>query len=267
MSHIRLDHTDCVRCGRCSLTCPIGIFAMKGDPASPEIVEGRETACVRCYHCVATCPVAAISVDDITASMCPDMTTDQVPRFSQIAYLIRARRSIRSYDSKAGITRQQIEQLLDVVRWAPTARNTGQIKWVVVLGHDKVAQLSDFVIDSLNGTEWGTALTSARTTGIDPVLRGAAAVVCAYTESDNGWSMIDSTIAATSLDLAANALGISTCWAGILVRAAQSQVAVGEWLGLHDPQKVYAALMLGYPGRESFSRIPYRNEQPTQWVE
>lgn len=266
MSLIRFDQTDCVRCGRCVVTCPMSILTMEGGNY-PVVNPDRAAMCVRCYHCVAACPVSAISVGAINTAACPDLTADEIPRFSQVAHLVRSRRSIRCYDQEKGVTRQQIEQILDVARWAPTARNTGQVKWCVVLGHDKVGELTERVIDALRETEWGPALVAARDRGSDPVLRGASAVVCAYADSDNGWSVVDATIATTTLDLVASALELGTCWAGILMRAAANDPSIGEWLGLRAPQQLLAAMMVGYIGRESFRRIPYRNEQETHWIE
>lgn len=268
MSQVKIDTTDCVRCGKCTRTCPMGIIRQTSSNAYPEVIAERQAGCIQCIHCVAVCPVSAITVAGIAARSCQQMGYENVPRFAQLTYLLQSRRSIRSYSPNVFVTREQVEELLDIVRWSPTARNTGQIKWRIILGREKVLELSHLIIDSLSDTPWGEHLAAARTHGADPVLRGCSAVACAYTDNEeNDWGTVDATIAVTLLDLAACGMRLGSCWAGILMRAAQMKSQVSEWLGIHAPQKLQAALMLGHIDHEWFRRIPYRKEQVIDWIE
>ncbi|MGL6226437.1 MAG: nitroreductase family protein [Thermoguttaceae bacterium] len=266
MPKIIVDKSSCVPCGLCVLTCPNGLFVRPTEDSTPELLLGAEELCIKCAHCVAACPVGAIQIDDITQTQCHSIPRTSLPRFEHVATLVRTRRSIRHFREKL-LTRAEIEQLLDVVRWAPSARNRLPLKWIVVHGPDKVHELGQVMVDWMQDKEPFQRQVAAWNEGKDLILRSAPVLIVAYSDEKDDWGDVDGAIAVQSLDYCAVAKRYATCWAGYFIRAAQNDPKTQDWLGLKKGEKVRGALMIGYPGEETYNRIPHRKEATTSWIE
>jgi len=209
-----------------------------------------------------------LTVGSVGREDCLEYDKNVAIRFEHIAHLIRKRRSIRRYSDKP-VTDQMIEQLLDVVRWAPTAKNGLPVKWVIVNSIAKVRELASLVMDWIKEQPKTERMVENWDNGGDPIFRGAPCVIGAYTDDTASlWSSIDTAIAVESLDLCATAMRLGACWAGIFVRAAQSshKSVFNKWLGLSETETIHGGLMLGHVGEESYLRIPYRPEAQKIWV-
>ena len=75
----------------------------------------------------------------------------------------------------------------------------------------------------------------------------------------------DCSIATATLELAASAMGLGACWAGIFMMAANNYIPLIEYLHIPEDHKVYAALMMGHP-KLKYHRIPSRNESKVSWI-
>jgi len=248
--------------------CPNRIIQRRTNNDYPACVEGGAEICIDCHHCVAACPGGALSVGGIGRNDCLEFDKGIAIRFDQIAHLVRTRRSIRHYSDKP-LEDQMIEQLLDVARWAPSAKNGLPIKWVIVNNAAKVGELAGLVMECMKKHPGTERWVEAWKQGLDPVFRGAPCVIGAYTDDLTAqWSPIDSAIAVGTLDLCATARRLGTCWAGIFVRAAQSadKPAINKWLGLKETETIHGGLMLGHIGEEMYQRIPHRPEAPKIWI-
>jgi nitroreductase/NAD-dependent dihydropyrimidine dehydrogenase PreA subunit len=268
MRKITLDKSICLRCGQCVLVCPNRILQRKSNSVPPTCIEGGDEICINCYHCVAACPGGALSVGGVGSADCLGFDQSIAIRFEQIAYLARKRRSIRRYSAKP-LEDRVIEQLLDVARWAPTAKNGLPIKWVIINNAVKVRELAGLILEGLKKQPGTERWVKVWEQGGDPIFRGAPCVVGAYTDDLTAqWSPIDSAIAVGTLDLCAAAMRLGTCWAGIFIRAAQSadKPTINKWLGLKETETVHGGLMLGYIGEEAYQRIPHRPEAQKIWI-
>jgi len=270
MQKITLNQNLCVRCGQCTLVCPNRIFLRQNKEDYPACIEEAEQICIACCHCVAACLGKAITIGNVSAGDCLEYDTNTVLRFEHLTHLLRSRRSIRCYSDKP-LEDRVIEQLLDVVRWAPTAKNGLPVKWVIINSADKVKELAGLVIDWIKKQPGTEAMAEAWNKGGDPVFRGAPCVIAAYTDDASplaGWSPIDTAITVETLDICAAAMRLGTCWAGIFVRAAQSsdKQIINKWLGLNDTETIHGGLMIGHIGEVLYQRIPYRPEAPKIWI-
>ena len=268
MQKIAFDQSLCLRCGQCTRVCPSRIFQQRTSNDYPVCVKGAEEICVGCHHCVAACPVSALTVNDIGYNDCLEYDKTTVVRFEQIAHLVRKRRSIRHYSDKP-LEDRTIEQLLDVVRWAPTAKNGLPVKWVIINNATKVRELADMLMEGLKKLPNTERMVEVWDNGGDPIFRGAPCVIGAYTDDiTSQWSAIDTAIAVETLDLCAAAMRLGTCWAGIFIRAAQSseKPAINQWLGLSKTETIHGGLMIGHIGEEVYQRIPYRPEASKTWI-
>jgi len=268
MQKIAFDRSLCVRCGQCTLVCPSRILQRQTNKDYPTYVEGAEESCIACYHCVAACPGGGVAINGINVNGCLEYDKTVGIRFEQVAHLVRNRRSIRRYSDKP-LDDRVIEQLLDVVRWAPTAKNGLPIKWVIINNATKVRELAGEVMNWIKKQPNSQSMVDVWNKGGDPIFRGAPCVIGAYTNDTTAqWSPIDTAISVETLDLCAAAMRLGTCWAGIFVRAAQSsdKPAINKWLGLSESETIHGSLMIGHIGEESYQRIPFRPEAPKIWI-
>ena len=268
MQNISLNRNLCVRCGQCALVCPNRIFQRQTNDDYPSCIEKAEEICIGCGHCVAACLGRAITIGTVGPDDCLEYDKSAGIRFEHLAHLIRSRRSIRCYSDKP-LEDRIIEQLLDVVRWTPTARNGLPLKWVIINSADKVKELTGLVMDWIKKQPGTERMVEAWNKGGDPVFRGAPCVIGAYTDdATSHWSSIDTAIAVETLDICAAAMRLATCWAGIFVRAAQSsdKQVFNNWLGLSETETIHGGLMLGHIGGVLYQRIPYRPEAPKIWI-
>ena len=81
---------------------------------------------------------------------------------------------------------------------------------------------------------------------------------------DNNNGMVDLTLALSYLELAAPALGLGTCWAGLLQGAMLYWKPLKEVVGLPDGHTHHYPMMLGYPKMKYF-RLPERKLPHIQW--
>jgi len=256
---------ECALCGQCLLSCPNQLFTRKDHTEIPQVAPHAEEVCILCGHCVASCPVGAITVAQLGAQTCQTIPRESVPRFEHISTLVRTRRSIRDFAPKP-LDAATLESLLDVVRWAPSARNLQPIKWIVVRSREKMLEIGNLVAETLQKQEHFKRQIDAWNDGNDLILRGAPAMVIAATGPEAIFPEVDCAIAVEILDLCAAAMHLGSCWAGYFIRAAQANPAIPHWLGLQDDEKVQAALLLGHRGLEAYKRIPFRKELTIHWI-
>lgn len=266
MPNLVFDKYSCIRCGLCVTACPGSLISQETLEVYPEPIENADDYCISCGHCVSVCPVSAVSVDGITAEHCDPVEKEAILRFEHIETLVRMRRSIRRY-SETQPEDRVIERLLNVVRWAPTAKNELPVKWLVVNHKEKVRELAELVLQWITKHPGMERLQEAWDRSGDPIFRGAPSLIVAYTGEGADWGPVDATIAVETLDLCVTAMRMGACWAGYFIRAAQNDPAVKHWLGLDDSETVQGALMLGYIGDENYQRVPHRPDISLRWIQ
>jgi nitroreductase len=145
---------------------------------------------------------------------------------------IRARRSMRIYKNKP-IPKEVLEQLVEVARLAPTARNVQPWEFIVITQPATLKKIADLA-------ETGRFLASAV---------ACIAVFC----SDTKYYLEDGCAATENILLAATALGIGSCWIAGDKKPYCSQINV--LLNVPQTFKLISLIALGYPKPEEVSRI------------
>ena len=146
---------------------------------------------------------------------------------------ILARRSVRQY------TAQPIpEETLNAILYAGLAAASSKNRrpWEFVLVRDRA------MLDALGACRPGASNLLGKCT--------AAVVVCADAEAVDVW-VEDCASAMTQMHLAADALGVGSCWLQVRLRKAEdgrdTAVVVRELLGIPAKYDVMAILTLGMP--------------------
>jgi len=147
--------------------------------------------------------------------------------------LLRSRRSVRRYDDRE-VPDELVAQLKEAALRAPTSRNLDSRRLVFVRD---AATLID--------------LSHAKTTGSE--FLGEAklgVVVCGDAQVSDTW-IEDCSIAAIVIQLAAESVGLGSCWIQIRLRQTADGLPAEEHirraLGLEESLRVECVLAVGYP--------------------
>jgi nitroreductase/ferredoxin len=275
MTAISFDSQLCTDCGICIVTCPLGII-LEGDQASlntPFVPDELSVACAKCGSCEAYCPEGAISplfnrcYSEVSLEEYRDIDMEQ------LGIYMRKRRSVRNYSDEL-VSKEKIERILDIVRFAPSGVNMQPVKWLIIHDPEKVRKITSLTIDwmkeVLSSDEAHPmkmmlpSLISAYENGKDPICRGAPHLALAYTLDLEYMDSTDAVISLSWFELAAPAFGLGACWAGFLKIAATSYQPLIDELHLPGDHVVRHALMFGYPKYE-VQRIPGRNPVDVIW--
>lgn len=145
---------------------------------------------------------------------------------------ILSRRSVRSYKDKE-IPRKKLEDIIDKVRMAPSAKNRQDWKFVIVKDEKKKKELCDKAIKQ-------------------SFVREASAVIAGVnTETEYRMScgipagIVDVSIALDHLTLKAAEEKIGTCWIGSFDQEKSKKI-----LDIPNEHRIVALMSIGYPKRE-----------------
>ncbi len=266
MALITIDHDKCKRDGICISECPFSLIRESKKTGFPEIRPAAERMCIHCGHCLAVCPHQALTFNGAGPEDCLPLEKKLAVEPEIIEQFIKSRRSIRTYKDKP-VDHPTLERLLDTARWAPSAKNSQSVNWLMVEDPAEVKRLAGMVVDWFRENSYFPGVVKSWKDGRDMVLRGAPHVAIAHAaQGVNGLQKPkeDCAIAISYLELAAHAHGVGACWAGFLVNGANDYQPLVEALGLPPEHKVYGALMLGYP-KFRYRRIPLREPAKVQW--
>jgi nitroreductase len=157
--------------------------------------------------------------------------------------LIKKRRSIRKYMDKR-VETSQIHALIEAALRSPSSMGTNPWEFIIVTDRTVLEELS-----------------KAKPHGAT-FLRNAplAMVVCADPAKSTIW-IEDASIASIFIHLAAESLGLGSCWIQIRDRmhdrTKTAEAYISELLNIPDKIKVEAILALGYPAEK---KPPHKKE-------
>lgn len=250
---ITINADKCLKDGFCISVCPCLIFE-KTPEGVPAVNTELAKTCIKCGHCASVCPGNAIKVSELDPADYLPMPAD-IPTLQTFSNLIRARRSIRAFKPQQ-IPVEKIKEMLEIIKFCPTAKNSQSLSWILIDGSEKVRNFSAAVIDAFRINERMKSVVEEFDQGGDPIHRGAPQVLVAYGSSKYPWGTMDAAIAIANLELAAKACGFGSCWGGFSTWAASGSSDVGKSIGLSEDKKIFGVLMLGYP------KIRYRYTPP-----
>jgi nitroreductase/NAD-dependent dihydropyrimidine dehydrogenase PreA subunit len=271
MSILHVEQTKCVQCGACAAVCPVACIAMgKFEPKEEANIE----SCIHCGHCVAVCPNAALDNQESPLKNQVKIQKELSWDAEQASQFLRSRRSIRNYRPEQ-VPKDKLLQLLDMARFAPTASNRQGISFKIISGQEKLQKLTAATIGWLQQeTDNGRSTISKNASGHirafdegkDPILHNAPHLIVAVCSRESGEIGRNSaTFCLAYAELFAPAIGLGTCWAGILQHCAFSGYApLLDIINVSADQMVAGALMVGYP-LFRYHRLVDRNPLNVSW--
>ena len=213
--------------------------------------------CINCGQCVSICPTDAINIvknkeNPVKYDKNTAIAATQAEQF------LKTRRSVRTFKDKT-IPRSDIEKILSITKWIPTASNKQKLKWLVIESPDSIYELARLTVEWINKNDISKEIVEQWEKGEDLILRKAPALIIVLGQKDNYWSGAEAGIALTYLELFAHANNLGTCWAGYFTRAVNHFAPLEDYLDLPEGYKVFGSVMIGYPVYKLHS-IPSRKK-------
>jgi len=150
--------------------------------------------------------------------------------------LLRARRSIRKYQHKS-IDWDKIEILKEALLRSPSSRNINPWEFIFVDERQLLVKLSE-------AKEYGSEFLKDAALGI---------IICANETKSDVW-IEDCSIAAILVQLAAQSLGLGSCWIQIRNRhnisGITSEQYIQQLMGIPENIRVECIVALGYPAEK-----------------
>ncbi|MFA5394507.1 MAG: 4Fe-4S binding protein [Methanomicrobiales archaeon] len=271
MAIILVDEVLCTRCGLCTVVCPVSIVDPADENSLPVVRDENANRCMSCGHCEVICPTHALILNIL-----PD-EKEEVPAGAgelatgDLGYYMKKRRSVRFF-TEDPVSGEDILQVLDVVRYAPSGSNVRPVEWTVVHDPKDVRRAAELTIEWLktliNTTHplnvYAPILIRAWEKGQDVICRDAPHLLVAHVPENTPIASVDGIIALTHFDIAAPAFGIGTCWAGFITMAALSYEPLKEELGIPSGRTCAFAMLFGHPKYKTYG-LPRRSPATVTW--
>ncbi len=145
-------------------------------------------------------------------------------------------RSIRRFIEDARISKEVIEGLVDVARFAPNGANLQTLRFSIVVEKEECSEI-------FPSTKWAGYIEDWD--GPAEGERPAAYIVIQITEEEKPYTRIDAGIAAGYIVLAASELGIGSC-----MIMSFDPVTVDKAIGAHEGYKPVLLIALGIPAEK-----------------
>jgi nitroreductase/NAD-dependent dihydropyrimidine dehydrogenase PreA subunit len=288
MNAVSIDYDKCSACTVCIQASPM-CFSMKGEKVE---VLADETTCVLCGHCVAACPAGAIEHHIMDMANFPDVSKDVLLHSGDFIRFIRERRAHRAFLQRQ-IPRQDLETLVDTVRYAPTGHNDQTVEIVMVQDPERRKYLSNLAVDFMAATlkedvarieglrasgkgspdevarleetiGFRQMLVQTRDAGFDPVFYEAPVVAIFHSTRKTVTAKDNGVIAATTMGLLARTMGLETTYIYVFEHAVNSYKPLREALTLPKDNLVVAVLVVGYP-KVKYLRAVDRKPTRVRW--
>lgn len=273
MLDLVIDRERCIRCGACISACGRAVFVDDGE-GGPEAPPENEGLCNFCGHCSAVCPAGAIVSPGYDGEKAIPLDFAPLVDFQAAKRFLLSCRSMRGYKEEA-VPREEILELLDVARKAPTASNAQGLRWLVIDDKEKMRAFSALTMEWFDTVVRHDPAWNARynidnmmaryKNGYDPIMRGAPCAAFVLTGKDAPYGPTDASIALTYFCLAANAKNIGSCWCGYGMRALKDYKPLREFMGLDDNTAVQAIAFFGYPTLK-YHAVPPRKPLAVSWL-
>ncbi|MCD8080530.1 MAG: nitroreductase family protein [Bacteroides sp.] len=265
---LTVDHSTCIRCGRCVKVCPASIFSLPDKRAQVEL--HHKENCIRCGHCAAVCPTFSVKHSLFPPEKIHAIDRDGLPTPEQMMLLIKSRRSNRAFSHKP-VPDPWFDLILEAAHRAPTTSNQQEIAFTLVTDPEKLRQIITITADvfsekirRVNHPVVGpllrkfaphiytlanrlNALTEMVRNGKDPILRGATSLILIHAPKGSPYGSADSNLAYQNASLMAESLGVSQFYTGFVCRAIDEdkKKRINHLLGIEG--EIHAGMAMGMP--------------------
>ncbi|OQY42348.1 MAG: nitroreductase [Fusobacteriia bacterium 4572_74] len=180
---------------------------------------------------------------------------------------IKKRRSIRKY-KEIQIESEKIDAIIEAGLYAPSGHNAQPWHFTVLQNKNMIDQISLGTKEALKDCETPIFRRMARNENLH-FLYNAPTVIIVSGKNDGAYSMKTDLGAATqNMLLAAESLGVSTCWIGLIVEyfKGEENKKRNEEIGIPEGYEVQYAVTLGYSSLEKTPTSLARKENTVNYI-
>ena len=286
---ITVDSDKCIRCGACEASCPSRILSWERD----QLRVSNPGRCIGCGHCVAVCRDCALSHSELRADKFVEIENREPLDREELRRFFIERRSCRRFLDEP-VSREQIDKLIDIARWAPTSTNAQNVRFMVFLGPDAVRDLavetSRYYLKLGRRlanpiTRFGISLGVGRKTVAayrlrmpaivemfsrtlagedDRLFYNASSVLLLFSSGLPHLAYAGCNLAAMEILLAAQSMDLGACVNGYALTALMRDRKMRERFDIPKGYTVGTVIAVGVPGGV-FYRVPPRNKRRVIW--
>jgi len=264
MSILGINYEKCSGCNICLTACPL----FRRDKDQNKVVFNSTGSCNLCGHCIARCPEDAILYEDIGEALSYEGINkpEKIASYDTIYKFLRANRSTRLYKKKK-VPNDVLKKVFDAMTQAPTSANRRTENFTIISEREEIKKLNDAVNEErLSHPEVYGKYSS--------IFKFLSKIFYNYLYFDAPHVIIvDSPLKGVEVNigiiitygrLAAQALGLGTCWNGWTMGAMRNNPELrnlakisGESIGVFT---------MGYPALK-FYRSPPRTPKKINGLE
>jgi len=257
MSINGIDYEKCNGCNICLTAC---ILFRRDKEQNKVIYNDPMEFCNLCGQCIARCPQDAILYENIGESYTYEGINkpETIASYDTIYKFLRANRSIRLYKKK-NVLRETLMKVFEAMRHAPTAVNARTERFSIISDRDQLKKLNDAVIEELMKHEqvkedYGLLFKLLSRAFQSPIFFDAPHVIFVDSLDDSDMELLNIGIIITYGRLAAQALGLGTCWNGWTSMAMDYNYKIKELANIEG--KKVGVFILGYPAVKYYRSPP-----------
>lgn len=292
---IRIDESRCNGCGLCISVCKD--FSLILENKKAKIAANPLFGCLACGHCMMICPQEAITVEGRCTSeeqMLEIPSGEKATSYHELLGLLYRRRSIREFKD-IPVEKELINKVVEAAQTAPMGLPPSDVHLLIFDSREKVAAFAKDFCGYLEGFKWfvsrwfltlmrpvyGKEYTSFLKSFVRPCVNAFTrfmkrdinivnydAPVALYFYGSPYSDPADPLIAATYAMLAAESLGLSTCFNGAVhpfIQSGKAAKRFREKYGIRHKSQEGIFLLMGYPDvkyrktiKRSFAAINWR---------
>ena len=260
MPILGIDYEKCINCKLCVKEC---VRRYSEDQEHDRVIFSDPTgSCSSCGHCIAVCPKNAIIYEgfkDEPYTFDGIENPETIAAYETVYNMFRAHRSIRHY-KKEKVPDDVLKKVIDAMQYAPTGGNIRSENYAIISEENRIKTLSNAVMEELlrspgTRSRYEDSFAARKKIYTNPVYFDAPHVIIVFSTQSGMMECINMGILVTYGRIAAQALGLGTCWNGWTTMAFESNRKLVKLAGIRGLS--WGAFTIGYPDIK-FKRAPPR---------
>ncbi len=256
-----IDYSKCTVCRICLSACPRYLYQENEEKAQIEFA-GPVKRCILCGQCIAQCPEDAILHEGMGEAISVEYvgTPEKIVPYEKVFNFLASLRSIRRYKPDT-IPDELLKKVIRAMKYGATGANMRSEKFLIVSDKSKLKELSDAVMeaifkDQLLNDQFGEQLRIHRQHYHYPIYFDAPHVIFVSNNLKMMMGGFNIGNIITFGRLAAQSLGLGTCWNGWTQLAIESNKEIKKIVNIKGI--VVAAFTIGFPDL-IYYRLPPRS--------
>lgn len=270
MPIIGIDYDKCTSCGICISACTSLEVYSKSNKVDNKIIFDPEKKCILCGQCIAQCPEDAIIYENMGESF----TFEEIGELSSlIPYenmfkFLAANRSIRRY-KKEKVPIEILNKVIKAMEYAPTAANMRPENFVLISDSDLIKKMSDAIVEEFSKDpslkeQFNRQLEFHAKQMRSPVYFDAPHIIIVSSPFNMMMGGFNIGNIITYGRLAAQSLGLGTCWNGWTHFAFHKNPRLKRLAKIRG--SLVTALIIGYADNKYY-RVPPRSKKDVKVFE